>query len=288
MADLDRVAVRISDGLRGILRRVGTLALGMAVIAAVVGTATFATGLWIFDGSRPEWIVIGGALSFAPAFAALVAWFMVRRTVKVAPALVGDVRALLDESRGAADVLINYDTGERLTTTAKTFETLRPTLQQRRKQLPSAVRRCARNHERARSGGNRAARHARSRCPRHHPPDRRLDRLSLSCGSEARPRPTLWDAQQLPSRRRNPSRRSPGDRRSGGERRGRSVPAARACSVSPSRHGGGRRRPRSRPLRAMPDSPRTLQSSLSSSSSSRVAWRPLLKRCAGQAHQPPY
>jgi hypothetical protein len=137
MADLDRVAIRISDGLRSILRRVGTLALGMAVIAALVGTATFATGLWIFDGSRTAWIVIGGAISFAPALAALSAWFMVRRTVKVAPKLVGDVRTLLDEKHGAADVLINYDTGERLTTTARTFQTLRPTLQQRRKQLPA-------------------------------------------------------------------------------------------------------------------------------------------------------
>jgi hypothetical protein len=137
MADLDRVAIRISDGLRTILSRVGTLALGMAAIAALVGTATFCTGLWIFDGSRPAWVVIGGTLSFAPTVAALVAWFYVLRTVKVAPALVADVRTLLDESHGAADILINYDTGERLTTTARTFGTLRPTLQERRKQLPA-------------------------------------------------------------------------------------------------------------------------------------------------------
>ena len=102
-----------------------------------MGTATFATGLWIFDGSRPTWIVIGGVLCFAPALAAVVAWFYVRITVRVAPALVGDVRTLLDESHGAADVLINYDTGERLTATARTFGTLRPTLRDRRKQMPA-------------------------------------------------------------------------------------------------------------------------------------------------------
>lgn len=137
MADLDRVAIRISDGLRTILSRVGTLAFGMFVIAALVGTATFATGLWIFDGSRPAWVVIGGALCFAPALAALIAWFYVRTTLRVAPALVGNVRTLLDESHGAADVLINYDTGERLTTTARTFGTLRPTLRDRRAQMPA-------------------------------------------------------------------------------------------------------------------------------------------------------
>ena len=137
MADLDRVAIRISDGLRTILSRVGSLARGMAVIAALVGAATFATGLWIFDGSRPAWAVIGGVLCFAPAFAALVAWFYVKATVRVAASLVGDVRTLLDESHGAADVLINYDTGERLATTARTFGTLRPTLRDRRKQLPA-------------------------------------------------------------------------------------------------------------------------------------------------------
>ena len=122
---------------RPVLRRVGTLALGMTAIATVVGIATFATGLWIFDGSRPTWVLIGGALCAVPIGAALLAWFYVRRTVKVAPALVGDVRTLLDEPHGAADVLINYDTGERLTTTARSFGTLRPTLRERRKQLPA-------------------------------------------------------------------------------------------------------------------------------------------------------
>lgn len=137
MADLDRVAIRISDGIRNVLRRVGTLALGMTAIATLVGVATFVTGWWIFDGSRPTWALFGGALCFAPALAALIAWVLVRATAQFAPALVGDVRTLLDDSRGAADVLINYDTGEHLTTTARSFGALRPTLQERRKQLPA-------------------------------------------------------------------------------------------------------------------------------------------------------
>ena len=137
MTDLDRVAARVSDGLRKTLSRVSTLALGVAAVAAIIGIATFATGLWTFDGSRATWVVIGGALCFAPTVAALIAWFFVRTTVKVAPALLGDVRSLLGDSHSTANVLINYDTGERLTNTAKSFGTLRLDLKERRKQLPA-------------------------------------------------------------------------------------------------------------------------------------------------------
>lgn len=137
MADLDRVAVRVSDGLRKTLSRVNTLALGIAAVAAVIGTATFVTGLWIFDGSRQTWIVVGGALCAIPAAAALIGWFYVWSTLRVAPRLVNDVRTMLNDSRGSATVLINYDTGERLASTAKTFGDLRRDLQDRRKELPA-------------------------------------------------------------------------------------------------------------------------------------------------------
>jgi hypothetical protein len=137
MADLDRVAIRVSDGLRKTLSRISTLALGIAAVTALIGVATFATGLWIFDGSRPAWIVIGGIICFTPTAAVLVAWFFVRSTIKVAPALLGDVRTVLDESHSAANVLINYDTGEHLASTAKSFGTLQLDLKERRKELPA-------------------------------------------------------------------------------------------------------------------------------------------------------
>ena len=137
MADLDRVAVRVSDGLHKTLSRISSLALGIATIAAVIGAATFATGWWVFDGSRSTWVVIGGALCLAPAAAALLAWFYVRVTMKVAPALLGNVRTLLDGSQSSANVLINYDTGETLASTAKTFGGLQLDLKERRKELPA-------------------------------------------------------------------------------------------------------------------------------------------------------
>ena len=137
MADLDRVAIRVSDGLRKTLSRINTLALGIAAVTALIGLATFATGLWVFDGSRPAWIVIGGALCFAPTAAALLAWFLVRSTLKLAPALLGNVRTLLGDSQKASNVLINYDTGERLASTAKTFGNLQIDLKERRTDLPA-------------------------------------------------------------------------------------------------------------------------------------------------------
>ena len=137
MADLDLVAVRISDGLRKTLSRISTLALGIAAIAAVIGVATFVTGWWVFDGSRPTWIVFGGALCLAPAAAAVLAWFYVRVTMKVAPKLLDNVRALLASSQNTASVLINYDTGETLANTAKSFGGLQLDLKERRKELPA-------------------------------------------------------------------------------------------------------------------------------------------------------
>ena len=137
MADLDRVAIRVSEGLRRVLARLASLAFGIAQTAAVIGLATFATGWWVFDGSRPMWIVIGGALCIAPCLAAVVAWVRVRRTVRVAPDLVGEVRALMEQSHDAAQVLITYDAEDRLIATAKTFEPVRSSLEQRRQELPA-------------------------------------------------------------------------------------------------------------------------------------------------------
>ena len=120
MADLDRVAVRVSDGLRKTLSRISTLALGIAAIAAVIGARHVRHRLWVFDGSRPTWIVVGGALCFAPTAAALLAWFYVRthdegrsRPARQRPHAAARVR------RTPRNVLINYDTGETLANTAK-------------------------------------------------------------------------------------------------------------------------------------------------------------------------
>ena len=137
MADIDRVAVRVSDGLRKTLARVNTLALGVTAVAAGIGAATFATGMWVFDRSRSTWIVLGGALCLAPAAAAVIAWLFVRATIKVAPALLDNVRTALADARGPANVLIDYDSGERLASNNKTLGALQVHLKEHRKDLPA-------------------------------------------------------------------------------------------------------------------------------------------------------
>jgi len=137
MADLEPIAIRVSDRLRNTLARVNRLALGIATVTAAIGVATFATGLWIFDGSRPTWIVLGGIICLIPTIAAVRAWFYVHSTVKVAPRLAGDVRTLMGESNDSAKVLLDYDTGEPLANTARSFGNLRLDLARRRKELPA-------------------------------------------------------------------------------------------------------------------------------------------------------
>lgn len=136
MADLDRVAIRVSDGIRNTLKRVSSIALAIAMVTAVIGLATFATGMWTFDGST-GWLVVGGALCFTPTAAALLAWFYVHATVRVAHALLPDVRTVMAESGTAKNVLVDYDTGERLMNTARSFDPLQIQLRNRRKELPA-------------------------------------------------------------------------------------------------------------------------------------------------------
>ncbi len=137
MADIERLATQASSALGTTLRRLGSLALGTAVIGAIIGLATFATGLWVFDGSRTAWIVIGGALCIIPPAAAVIGWFMVSRTAKHAPQLLTDVRSLLHTGSSAATALIDHDSGQNLNVTVRSFGALRTELNQRRKDLPA-------------------------------------------------------------------------------------------------------------------------------------------------------
>lgn len=134
----DVVVRRVSDGLQQTLRRLSSLASGVAVVAAVVGLATFATGLWIFKGTgRPKWIVIGGALCLVPVGAALVARMLIRITARHSPELVANVRSFINSSSQSAKVLIDHDTGQPVAAYAKSFTVLRGELNQRRKELPA-------------------------------------------------------------------------------------------------------------------------------------------------------
>ena len=137
MVELDTIATQVSNGLATTLSRIKSLIAGVGLVALLVSAATFATGLWAFDDGRLGWAVIGGVLCLVPVGAALIGWSMVHTTAKAAPQLLDDVRVLLKDSHNAAAVLIDHDTGQRLGTSAKTFQTLRTDLKARRKELPA-------------------------------------------------------------------------------------------------------------------------------------------------------
>lgn len=134
---VERMATNASDGLRTTLGRLGNLVGVVVIIAAVIGAATFATGMWVFDGST-GWIVVGGIVCLVPVGAAAFAFVLVRGAAKAAPRLLDDARTFLaGPSSSAAGVLIDHDSGVALGMQAKSFSGLRQELVDRRKELPA-------------------------------------------------------------------------------------------------------------------------------------------------------
>src|SRR5688500_12645465 len=100
MAELEAIAERTSEALRLTLGRLTTLARGLTVGALVIGGATYATLLWVTD--RDEWILLGIVICAAPFLAALLAWWRVSRTLKVAPKAFDDLQTVLHDRAARA------------------------------------------------------------------------------------------------------------------------------------------------------------------------------------------
>jgi len=127
----------VGEGLQRTLNRLAALVSRLAQLAGVVGAATFATGWWIFDGSRPAWIVLGGVLCLAPVAAALMAWFLIRTTARLAPGFAQDVKMFAETSSNSVRVLLDHDTGRPIGGRARSLGAMRQELNERRKQLPA-------------------------------------------------------------------------------------------------------------------------------------------------------
>lgn len=132
----DVVARRVVDGLQITLRRLASLVGGLVLIALVVSVATFATGWWVFHGSV-TWLALGGLLCLVPVAAATLAWLWVHGAAKYAPRLVDDVTAFLSTPSPAATTLIDYDSGQPIVTSAKSFNGLKADLEVRKADLPA-------------------------------------------------------------------------------------------------------------------------------------------------------
>jgi hypothetical protein len=132
----DVVATRVVEGLQITLHRLAGLVGGLVLLALAISAATFATGWWVFHGST-GWIVVGGALCLVPVVAAALGWLWVKGAAKYAPRLVGDVTAFLSTPSPAANVLIDYDSGQPIATSARSFGGLKADLETRKSDLPA-------------------------------------------------------------------------------------------------------------------------------------------------------
>ena len=135
--ETDVVVRRVSDGLQLTLNRLSSLATGVAVLAAAIGTATFATGWWLFADHRTAWVIIGGVICLVPVGAALIARVLLRITAKFAPQLIDNVRTFLGGASPGSRVLLDYDSGQRVIASSKTFTGLRTELRSRSTDLPA-------------------------------------------------------------------------------------------------------------------------------------------------------
>ncbi len=135
--ETDVVVRRVSDGIQLTLNRLSSLATSIAVLAAVIGAATFATGWWVFTDSRIAWIIIGGVLCLIPVGAALFARLLLGITSKYAPQLIDNVRTFLRGASPASRVLLDHDSGQPVIASSKTFTGLRSELASRSSELPA-------------------------------------------------------------------------------------------------------------------------------------------------------
>src|SRR5687768_3863158 len=99
MPELDRIAEQTSGALRSTLGRLSGLARGLCVMALLVGGATYATLLWVTEGS--EWVLLGAIVCAAPFLAGLLAWWRVTRTLALAPKALDDLHTVLRDRQAA-------------------------------------------------------------------------------------------------------------------------------------------------------------------------------------------
>jgi len=134
---VDVVTQRVGSAVAYTLRRLATVAAGLAIFAVVVGAATFATGWWVFSGSRTAWAVIGGVMCLVPALAGVGAWIVVRWAARLAPRLLTDIDTFLRTPSPAAQTLIDYDSGQPIAASARTFGSMKADVHARKTDIPA-------------------------------------------------------------------------------------------------------------------------------------------------------
>ncbi len=128
-AQRERAARQFTTFIDVTMRRLSSLALSVAVVTGVIGLATYASGFLVFDGAaETAWILVGGVICLIPFAFGVAAWIYVRITLHHIPNLLSDVRSLIGQSRQAFAVVIDHDSGQPVTTTARSFTKLSNTI----------------------------------------------------------------------------------------------------------------------------------------------------------------
>jgi hypothetical protein len=131
----DVVARRVAGGLQTTLRRLATLVGGLTLLAFIISAATFTTGWWVFHGTF-GWLVVGGLLCLVPVAAATLGWLWVHGAARLAPRLIDDVTSFLRNPSPAGKSLIDYDSGQPITMSARSVSGLKADLEARKNELP--------------------------------------------------------------------------------------------------------------------------------------------------------
>ncbi|MEI8239129.1 MAG: hypothetical protein WCI22_06870 [Actinomycetota bacterium] len=135
--EVDLVAQRVGNGVAYTLRRLATIAAALAAFATLVSVATFFTGWWVFANSRAAWAVIGGVLCLIPTVAGIGAWIVIRWAARLAPRLLTDIDTFLRTPSPAAQTLIDYDSGQPIAASARTFGSMKADVHARKTDIPA-------------------------------------------------------------------------------------------------------------------------------------------------------
>jgi hypothetical protein len=107
MARIDDLAERAVDAVALVARKGMVLAVGVALVTALVVGVGYALGLAAMSGDvERAWVVIGGALAIIAVGAPLLAGWRLSRIRGRASELVGEVRTLLSDNAAAERVVI--------------------------------------------------------------------------------------------------------------------------------------------------------------------------------------
>jgi hypothetical protein len=134
---VDVVTQQVGNAITFTLRRLATVAGGLAIFATSVSIATFATGWWVFSHSHTAWAVIGGVMCLIPALAGIVAWIIIRWAAHLAPRLLADIDTFLRTPSPAAQTLIDYDSGQPIAASARTFGSMKADVHARKSDIPA-------------------------------------------------------------------------------------------------------------------------------------------------------